>query len=476
MQADVDYLLGLSREDIESTFQVSGKQGKDGITFIGKGPNGHEFAMKLFRKRKAIKPIQREVDLQEMAAAERVAPRVYGFNPDTKFIVMEKMSENIVQWKRRLHGDAKITLNEDIQAQLYALMLRLDKAAVLQNDGNPLNLMFNENMRLFVIDYGLSKKIKKTQLNKFGPYVNLDLGLWSFEMNLKKYGVAMPKIKQIYREYRTDPQNYVIDSKFRRRGEALLIQRDVSPSSPVIAKGYPLGLKSPPAAMGFVPNSSAAGNTGFAMSTGAGGIVSGSFTDPAATVKKKAAPKKKAATPKSIIDEESIRFTFERYLIGRKGRKEKSFKGELIGLLKNGLYEIEYKTKDASGKKVKTRAQISKYQMTPAPKDKAMAVLVIQNIIGLLNGDIQVPSGKVFWNKFAGLLTTSALRPYMGAQIGTTSLVDFVLMLPKKPTDTAMKSFLSNKSDVTMWLQFLYVLAKNYLDINLMLTIGTSGI
>ena len=150
--------------------------------------------------------------------------------------------------------------------------------------------------------------------------------------------------------------------------------------------------------------------------------------------------------------------------------EEKSFKGELIGLLKNGLYEIEYKTKDASGKKVKTRAQISKYQMTPAPKDKAMAVLVIQNIIGLLNGDIQVPSGKVFWNKIADLLKTNALRPYMGA------LVDFVLVFPKKPTDTAMKSFLSNKSEVTTWLQFLYVLAKNYLDINLMLTIGTSGI
>ena len=59
MQADIDYLLALSRQDIETSFQVSGKQGKDGITFIGKGPNGHEFAMKLFRKRKAIKPIQR---------------------------------------------------------------------------------------------------------------------------------------------------------------------------------------------------------------------------------------------------------------------------------------------------------------------------------------------------------------------------------------------------------------------------------
>ena len=474
MQADVDYLLGLTREKIESKFQVSGKQGKDGITFIGKGPNGHEFAMKLFKKSKSIKTIQREVELQKMAAAERVAPRVYGFHPDTKFIVMEKMSENIVQWKRRLHGDAKITLSEDIQAQLYALMLRLDKAAVLQNDGNPLNLMFNDKMRLFVIDYGLSKKITKKQLKKFGPYVNLDLGLWSFEKNLNKYGVSMPKIKQIYSEYLTDPQKYVINSKFRRRGEALLIQRDISPSSPVIAKGYPLGLGSPPAAMGFVPNSSAAGNTGFAMSTGAGGIVSGSFTDPAATVKKKAAPKKKAATPKSIIDEESIRFTFERYLL-----KEKSFKGELIGLLKNGLYEIEYKTKDASGKKVKARAQISKYQMTPAPKDKAIAVLVIQNIIGLLNGDIRVSSAVVFWSKLADLLKINAIRPYMGVQIGTMSLGDFVLVFPRKrPYDfvVAMLSLLSDKSEVTTWLGFLYVLAANYLDINLMNTIGASGL
>ena len=456
MQADIDYLLALSRQDIETSFQVSGKQGKDGITFIGKGPNGHEFAMKLFRKRKAIKPIQKEVDLQKMAAAKRVAPRVYGFNPNTKFIIMEKMSENIVQWKRRLYGDATITLHEDIQAQLYALMLRLDSAGVLQNDGNPLNLMFNANERLFVIDYGLSKKISKKLKNKYGPYVNIDLGLWSFEMNLKKYKILMPKIKQIIGEYRSDVQGYVIDSDFQRRGEALLIQRDVSTVS-----GYPLD-SSPPA-----PTvTKKTGGKIFAMSAGAGGIVSGSFTDPAATVKKK------AATPKSIMDNESIRFTFERYLF-----KEKSFKGELIGLLKNGLYEIEYKTKDASGKKVKARAQISKYQWTIfVPKEKAMAILVIQNIIGLLNGDIQVSSGKIFWNKIADLLKTQALRPYMGVQIDTTDLVDFVLVLPKKPTDTAMKSFLSNKPEVKRWLGFFYVLAANYLDINLMFTIGTSGL
>ena len=195
----VKELLEMSRDEIKNKFQISGKKGKEGTTFIAE-----TFAIKMFATTKKTDPIEKEFNLQKRAALFGVAPQVYGFNPTSKIIIMDKMKETIVEWKLRsvedgtleLAEDGTIVLPEKFQKQIYTLCVQLDKAEVMQNDGNPLNLMFNEdNKRLFMIDYGFSKQIKAAIIKKRGKHPNLGTTLWHFNKDLQHYKIFCDKLQ-----------------------------------------------------------------------------------------------------------------------------------------------------------------------------------------------------------------------------------------------------------------------------------------
>ena len=203
LEHDIHELSKMSRSDIEQTYQhkISGREGKDGITFIAQGRSGREYAIKMFKPSKSSAKISEEADLQRKAAVVGVAPAVYAVNPTQKYIVMEKMKETIVAYKQRLHGDARWELPRGLQAQLYALCVRLDRGNVLHNDGNPLNLMLSDSGRLFIIDYGLSKKIDAKVRQTRGPQPNVNLALWHFTRQLKHHGILAPTLRRVNTEY-----------------------------------------------------------------------------------------------------------------------------------------------------------------------------------------------------------------------------------------------------------------------------------
>ena len=224
-------LQSMTRSQIESSFDISGKKGKEGTTF-----RAGEYAVKLFKSTKSKAKLVLEADLQNLAAGYGVAPVVHYVSEKQKFIVMDALEETIVDKGRR---DEWTTLPEEYAAQLYALCKRLDAAGVVQNDGNPLNLMLDGNGRLYIIDYGFAKKITQKIIKKRGPQPNVDLTLWHFCRQLRHYGFANDLKESIVDKYMGD--NSFVDQKLLKDGEKLL-----GPATAVVRKKKPSPAATPP--------------------------------------------------------------------------------------------------------------------------------------------------------------------------------------------------------------------------------------
>jgi serine/threonine protein kinase len=73
-----------------------GNKGKEGTTYLVVDNKNHEFAMKTFRKAKSSKTLKMEYTLQKNAASVGVSPRVVEYDSISKYIVMEKMDEHLI--------------------------------------------------------------------------------------------------------------------------------------------------------------------------------------------------------------------------------------------------------------------------------------------------------------------------------------------------------------------------------------------
>lgn len=218
----LEELKEMTRSDIESRFEISGKKGKEGTTF-----RAGQYAVKLFKPTKASAKIKKEAGLQSKAAEYGVAPKVHFYSEIQKFIVMDALEETIVERGRR---DNWTELPPQYAAQLYALCNRLDAAKVVQNDGNPLNLMLDENGRMYIIDYGFAKKIDDKVLTKRGPQPNVDLTLWHFSRQLRYYKFKN-NLLDIVQAYRDD--NEYVDRALLAAGEELLGPRPSVAAAPM---------------------------------------------------------------------------------------------------------------------------------------------------------------------------------------------------------------------------------------------------
>jgi hypothetical protein len=137
---DMQDLAKLTRSQIEARFQISGKAGKEGTTFIAKGKSGKEYAIKLFKATKSSAKLSNEAMYQKMAAERGISPRVMGVNTTHKYIIMERLQETIVDLMRRRYPGEKEEkpLEEAQQDRIIEICEQLDAAGLVQNDGNPL--------------------------------------------------------------------------------------------------------------------------------------------------------------------------------------------------------------------------------------------------------------------------------------------------------------------------------------------------
>ena len=229
-------LKSMTRKQIEDSFKISGKKGKEGTTF-----RAGQYAVKLFQSTKASSKVKTEADLQSMAAAKGVAPVVHYVSTTQKFIVMDALSQTIVDKGKR---EKWTKLPEAYAAQLYALCKRLDAAGVVQNDGNPLNLMLDGNGRVYIIDYGFAKKITAAVKKKRGSQPNVNLTLWHFSRQMRHYRFENNLTERIVNKYMKD--NSFVDQELLDKGERLLGPIGAAPA--VVVKARPgKKKKSPPA-------------------------------------------------------------------------------------------------------------------------------------------------------------------------------------------------------------------------------------
>lgn len=136
-----------------------GESGKDATTYSVK-VGRKSFAMKQFKSRKSVKRMTEEADLQIRAADIGISPKIYDVDTEHKYIVMDKLDKHLVD----VQGEKIIS--REHQKQLIQLYDKLDVEGIFHGDANPLNYMI-KGKKLFVIDFGMSKKITPQLERKF---------------------------------------------------------------------------------------------------------------------------------------------------------------------------------------------------------------------------------------------------------------------------------------------------------------------
>ena len=166
-------------DDFEIIRQL-GEEGAQGVVSLVEFPNGLRSAMKQFKPKKSSARIQAEADYQQRAANANIAPEVMHVDLENKRIFSEVMAARVID---TVPAAASRRLSED----LHHIMATLDRIGILHNDGNVRNLMLNQNDKLQIIDFGLSKEITSTVRKKWEGEPNIKVTLRLLRNGLKKY-------------------------------------------------------------------------------------------------------------------------------------------------------------------------------------------------------------------------------------------------------------------------------------------------
>jgi tRNA A-37 threonylcarbamoyl transferase component Bud32 len=97
-----------------------------------------------------------------MAADFGVSPNVIDVDTVSKYIVMEKMDNNLMDLIKN-----QGTITKKQQKDIIKLYKTLDKAKVFHRDVNLLNYMYRDE-KLYLIDFGMAKEITSSIKNSLG--------------------------------------------------------------------------------------------------------------------------------------------------------------------------------------------------------------------------------------------------------------------------------------------------------------------
>lgn len=128
--------------------------------------DGRPYAMKTFKnKAKSEAAVSREIGFQKLAANAGVSPRVVHSGRDAQgrlFFIMDALHETLssVAEKACVHGDVRSkALMMTAEPQMIMILKVLNGLGILHNDSSAVNFMFDRSGRMYVIDFGMSKKI-----------------------------------------------------------------------------------------------------------------------------------------------------------------------------------------------------------------------------------------------------------------------------------------------------------------------------
>lgn len=194
-----------SKPIIPNTIVQSEKigQGKDGITYkVSFSTNpGIFYAMKTFKDGHSSKAIDTEAHTQMMASACGAAPRVLCFNAKERFIIMDQMNDHLVEHLKANNG----VLSAPHQKRIVDIMRALDESGIFHNDANIMNLMLDHKKKIYLIDYGMSKKITPSLCQKLKTYKpNTDFMLSAICIKMREAGCPQQSYKHMFAAI--DPQ------------------------------------------------------------------------------------------------------------------------------------------------------------------------------------------------------------------------------------------------------------------------------
>ena len=194
LQEEIEALGDLSAYKTASN--LLGQEGKEGATYnVNSSLTGKCYAMKTFRTTKSGAKIAKEAQFQMDAASLNVSPRVLAHSGSgkNKYILMDKLEYRLTDLARSKEQNMALTRAQ--QEGVIDCAEKLDSLGILHNDGNALNLMVDEDGKVFYIDFGFSKRIDKKLLKKYGPNVNGCLTISMLVRSLRHHGISAPLLK-----------------------------------------------------------------------------------------------------------------------------------------------------------------------------------------------------------------------------------------------------------------------------------------
>ena len=177
-----------------SSLKKSIKKGKDGtITYHKRGKK--DVVTKMFRKNKNRDSIEQEIYFMKKAHRLGISPKTHEINVDTDkpYIVMDELGKTLVEY---INKTGK--LSQSHQRQIISILDTLDKHKIFHGDISPLNFMSgkgDDSERLYIIDYGMSKKMDKAFIEQHGKNANVKLGITVFILKIREQHPAfMPEL------------------------------------------------------------------------------------------------------------------------------------------------------------------------------------------------------------------------------------------------------------------------------------------
>ena len=179
---------------MSSTLKKSVKKGKDGtITYHKRGRR--DVITKTFRKNKNRDSIEQEIFFMKKAHRLGISPKIHEVNIEDKnpYIVMDELGKTLVDY---INKTGK--LSQQHQRQIISILETLDNNCIFHGDISPLNFMSgkgDDSRNLYIIDFGMAKKIDKAFIAQHGKHPNIKLGITFFILKIREQHPAfMPEL------------------------------------------------------------------------------------------------------------------------------------------------------------------------------------------------------------------------------------------------------------------------------------------
>jgi len=154
------------------------KRGKDGEIKVNKN-----MVSKVFNENKSSNQIRKEYEFMEKAYKLGISPRPFSVNyKDTKYILMEKLDHTLFE---EIKKTGKLSTKR--QHEIIKILHLLDTHRIFHGDVSPLNFMVKKSKdKLYIIDFGMSKKMTDSFIEKHSENANIKQGITFFILKIRE--------------------------------------------------------------------------------------------------------------------------------------------------------------------------------------------------------------------------------------------------------------------------------------------------